>query len=215
MDLVSYTGAKLPAHEGRIEQVIALWKERVPDGWKREAGRDERLLTGKRFTRDFPKGEPKRIWQIEAAVLADGVPPIEFIGEPIIDGVNAAPLVKARSGRGRVEADLLLLIGDGDRRRLAVVEVKVDANHAWYAAVENLRQVKLVLETPVRALLAQRRPDLALAAALPAAAVVLAPRTSTHIRARRRTLLPRHVNCSPECGTISASRRTSPHSMQL
>jgi hypothetical protein len=63
----------------------------------------------------------------------------------------------------------------GDRRRLAVVEVKVDANHAWYAAVENLRQVKLVLESPVRALFAQRRPDLTLPENLPVAAIVLAP----------------------------------------
>jgi hypothetical protein len=175
MELASYAGAEFPADEGRIEQVLALWDERVPEGWEREAGRDERLLTGKRFTREIAKGEPKKELAIEAAVLADGVPPIEFMGEPIIDGVNAVPLVKGNRGFGEVEADLLLLIGEGDGRRLAVVEVKVDANHAWYAAVENLRQVKLVLESPVRALFAQRRPDLTLPENLPVAAIVLAP----------------------------------------
>ena len=175
MELASYAEAEFPAEEGRIEQVLALWDEPVPDGWIREAGRDGRLLTGKRFTRKIAKGEPKNELAIEAAVLADGVPPIEFLGEPIIDGVNAVPLVKARGGRGRVEADLLLLIGEGDRHRLAVVEVKVNANHAWYAAVENLRQVKLVLEAPVRALFAQRQPELTLPENLPVAAVVLAP----------------------------------------
>jgi predicted solute-binding protein len=51
------------------------------------------------------------------------------------------------SGR-EVEADLVLLIGEGARRRLAVVEVKVDANHAWYAAVENLPVAAVVLAPP-------------------------------------------------------------------
>lgn len=175
MELASYTEAEFPVEEGRIEQVIDLWHEPVPPGWEREAGRDARLLTPKRFTREIAKGEPKKELAIEATVLADGVPPTEFIGEPIIDGVNAVPLVKGDRGLGEVEADLVLLIGEGARRRLAVVEVKVDANHAWYAAVENLRQVKLVLVSPVRALFAQRQPDLSLPADLPVAAVVLAP----------------------------------------
>lgn len=173
--LASYPQAEFPANERRIEQVIDLWHEPVPPGWEREVGRDARLMTPKHFTREIAKGEPKKELAIEAAVLADGVPPTEFMGEPIIDGVNAVPLVKGERGMGEVEADLVLLTGEGARRRLVVVEVKVDANHAWYAAVENLRQVKLVLVSPVRALFARRRPDLSLPADLPVTAVVLAP----------------------------------------
>lgn len=43
-----------------------------------------------------------------------------------------------------VEADVLLLLRDSRSHRLALLEVKYDAGNPWYAAVENLLQVKLL-----------------------------------------------------------------------
>src|SRR4051794_1381821 len=88
MGLASYTGPAFPAHERLIERVLELRREPLPDGWQRELRRDQRLLTEKRFTRELGS-EPVKELVIEATVLAKDVPPTEFLGSPIIDGVNA------------------------------------------------------------------------------------------------------------------------------
>jgi hypothetical protein len=64
----------------------------------------------------------------------------------VVDGINAMPLVRDETGgrSANVEADVLLLLRDGRGHRLALLEVKYDADNPWYAAVENLLQVKLL-----------------------------------------------------------------------
>jgi hypothetical protein len=173
--LAAYPGATFPS-DGRIDAVIELYRECVPTGWQRELGRDKRLRDKERFTRR-PRGELAPEAVIEATVLSKDVPPTEIMGEPIVDGVNAVPLVLGQGRAGDVEADLLLLTGAPGAYRLVVGEVKVNSNHAWYAAVENLRQVRLVAESPVRGLFHERQPELPLgdAAALPVAGAVIAP----------------------------------------
>jgi hypothetical protein len=94
--------------------------------------------------------------------------------------VNAVPLAKDPAGgrAGNVEADMLLLVrASAGKHRLEVVEVKVTANDAWFAAVENLRQLRLLKESmETRRLFVHRQPGLRLSADLPCSGLVVAPR---------------------------------------
>jgi hypothetical protein len=101
------------------------------------------------------------------------------LGARLVDGVNAVPLAKDSGGgrSGNVEADMVLLVGRGRNFRLLLVEVKVESNNAWYAAVENLRQLKLFLHsTSPRDVFQHRLHELSIPDKLTTTAVVLAPR---------------------------------------
>jgi hypothetical protein len=59
---------------------------------------------------------------------------------------------------------------------LYVVEVKAKANHAWYATVENLRQVRLLMDGEEALRLFHRRnPGMELPDSIPVSGLVLAP----------------------------------------
>src|SRR4051812_794246 len=77
----------------------------------------------------------------------------------IVDGINAVPPARDSTGRRRanVEADLFLLVERQRKYSILVVEVKESSNNAWYAAVENLLQLRLTLESPEPRLVFYRR----------------------------------------------------------
>ena len=81
------------------------------------------------------------------------------------------------SRNGNVEADLLLLLRDASGFRVLAAEVKVASSNAWYAAAENLRQLRLIGDSCVpRELFARRNPSIALPRILPISGAVIARR---------------------------------------
>jgi hypothetical protein len=181
MELAAYEGREVLNADDRIEKVVALWHMPIPGGWKRE--KDARLLDPeKRYCRGNvgPDGNRRGEHRIEHEILEPkpGDQSTICLGARLVDGVNAVPLAKdAGGGRaGNVEADMLLLVRDGSNWRHLLVEVKVRSNNAWYAVVENLRQLALFSQSEAsRNLFRSRQPNLGLPAVMPATAVVVAP----------------------------------------
>jgi hypothetical protein len=115
---------------------------------------------------------------IEHDILCRNLEQISCFGFKLVDGVNALPLVRdAGGGRSaNVEADLFLLAKSGENYRLFLCEVKDKSNDAWYAAVECLRQLRLLISSPESLrIFAQRLPAFSLPANVPVTALVLAP----------------------------------------
>jgi hypothetical protein len=111
-------------------------------------------------------------------MLADPIADVRCMGAVVVDGINAMPLVSdATGGRSaNVEADVLLLLRDGRRHRLALLEVKYGADNPWYAAVENLLQVKLLSANREQRRLFHARQSFALLDEdLPVVGLVVAP----------------------------------------
>jgi hypothetical protein len=143
----SYGGAIVPDVDARISKIVHLWNAPVPDGWQRE--HDPQLLDpARRYRRgDIAAPTPGSEHELELQILRPD-PEIEVttvLGERLIDGINAIPLARDPEGRrsGNVEADLLLLTSAPGGARQLLVEAKTTWGNAWYAAVENLRQLKL------------------------------------------------------------------------
>lgn len=181
MQLAAYDGGQLPDLDRRISRILALWHEPILGTWTRD--QDERLLDpDRRYLRNHATGAPVPggEHEIEKEILD---PPPEsrrtlVLGDRLLDGVNALPLTKdVHGGRaGNIEADMLLLLSGQGRYRQALVEVKAQSNHPWYAAVELLRQLRLFVESPAaQQLFERRRPEVRLAPPLPVTAAVLAP----------------------------------------
>ena len=179
MDLARFPGRHLLDVESRIAKVVALWEKPIPPGWKRESGRDSRLLKsrygrGRKRENHVPRGEHA----IEHEIL-DPSPavPTRCLGATLVDGVNAVPLAKdAGGGRaGNVEADMLLLVEDEQGYRLQLVEVKATSDNPWFAAVENLRQMRLFRESPIQSLFRDRCSAPDLGEELRVTGIVLAP----------------------------------------
>jgi len=181
MHLAAYTGAALADPEARIERLLDLWQEPIPGSWQR-TGADipQRLLAGRRYTRGDEASPRSGEHRIEHEILGDGFGQIECPdGLTLVDGVNAFPLVRDSGGgrTGNVEADLLLLARGPHGCSVLVGEVKDSANNAWYAAVENLRQLKLLLAGGgAGSVFRLRNPGLNLPEDLPVAGMVIAPR---------------------------------------
>lgn len=178
--LARYAGRQVPDLDTRIAAVVDLWREAIPPGWERD--QDTRLLDARRYCRGNHRADSVR--RGEHAIEYDVLTPspsataATCLGARLVDGVNAVPLAKdAAGGRvGNVEADMLLLVRDGRGYRLHLVEVKVRSNNAWFAAIENLRQLRLFSESrKAQRLFHARRPELMLPGSLAVTAVVLAP----------------------------------------
>jgi hypothetical protein len=181
MLLASHRGTTLPDPERRINEILSLWEQPIPGVWAREE--DERLLDiHRRYLRNDAQGSPVPggEHEIEMQILdpLPGVTQTQVLGDRMVDGVNALPLAKdAKGGRaGNVEADMLLLLSGRGGYRHALIEVKSQSDHPWYAAVELLRQLRLFMESAVaQELFARRRPEIGLAPHVPTTAAVLAP----------------------------------------
>jgi hypothetical protein len=179
-----YSGEAVPDLGCRIETLLTLWRTPINGGWER--GVDAQLL-GRRYRRGDAAAPHSGEHAIEAAVLAEPLERLSCFSGTVIDGVNAVPLALDRAGgrAGNVEADLFLLVENGPNQAVLVVEVKTSANNAWYAAIQNLLQLRLTKESQRARSLFQHRhahacfthPDGAALSALPHTGVVLAPST--------------------------------------
>jgi hypothetical protein len=184
IDLASYPGTRLLDEEARIAELDELWQLPIPSGWERPRVNDviplDRAIRCRRSHRGGDLGRRDE-HTLEDEVLdpsPDTVATTCF-GLRLVDGVNAVPLATDSAGgrAGNVEADMVLLVGRDREVRLLLIEVKVVSNNAWYAAVENLRQLKLFLHSASpRDVFHHRLPELSLPDDLHTTAVVLAPR---------------------------------------
>lgn len=174
MELARFAGPHLSDATQRIMQVLDLWAEPVPGSWER--GMDSQLLRTSYRRGDF--GNPHSgEHAIEHEILSQ-LGDIRCLERVVVDGINAMPLTRDRSGgrRGNVEADLLLLVQREGIYHLVNCEVKHSANNCWYAAIETLRQLKLLhLVTAARQLFHNRNPHLTLPAEIPIMGLVVAP----------------------------------------
>ncbi len=178
--LGKFAGKTHPDAPTAIQEVIRLWRCPVPDGWQRPL--DDRLLGTTRDMRG-PSGEPRGEHVLEIEILGTNDEPMEAVtcfGEPAKDGFNALPLARnpGMGGEGDVEADLLLLTESARGYRLNLLEVKIGDKQAFYALVETLRQLRLLLESvQTRNVFSQRAAAPAgVPTSLPVTAAVLARR---------------------------------------
>ncbi len=224
MELATFRGRLLPDAERRIEAVLSLWREPIPPGWQRDD--DARVLDRyHRYTRGNAGEEGRRSGEhaIEWDILHPDPSrtPTRCLGMPLLDGVNAVPLTRDAGGRrgGNVEADMLLLTGEGNTFRLLLTEVKDESDHAWYGVVENLRQLRLFQgSVAARRIMRRRRGDLPLPEHPPVTGIVLAPPAFYKAPGRRsaavapaRTLALRareEVDADVRLTTWDADRRT-------
>jgi hypothetical protein len=182
IELACFSGPRLENPAGRIERLSRLWKEPVPGAWQRSvADTPARLLDGRRYTRGDGACPRNGEHKIEHEILCEHFDEVACLdGSKLIDGVNAFPLVRDSGGgrNGNVEADLLLLVQGPQGYRVLVVEVKDASDNAWYAAVESLRQLKLLVSgEDACQLFRQRNPSLRLTGQMPITGIVLAPRS--------------------------------------
>jgi len=191
MNKAHFTGTTLPDPEQRIADVVELWGRPIPGSWQRSLDRP-RLLDPAGYGRSR-KNEPRGEYVVEHEVL--GTPltgrGITCLGGELVDGVNAVPLTRDEGGgrTNNVEADMLLLARttSGAAYNLFLVEAKVASDNAWYATVENLRQLRLFLEADeMRRLFHVRQPELDLPESLPVTGVVLAPEDFYTARGQKR-----------------------------
>jgi hypothetical protein len=173
----SYEGPRLPDEDVRVEQLLALWSEPIPSGWARDKVVARLLDPEVRYTRSDQR-LPEHGFEYEVLCEHGGV--VTSLGLPVVDAVNAIPLVKAPRGsrrEGNVEVDMLLLVGD-TTKRLHLIEAKKEADNAWYALVELLRALKLftaIESVATQQLFYDHRKTLELPDTLPVTAFVLAP----------------------------------------
>jgi hypothetical protein len=149
--LASFKGAHLPDPDHRIDQLLALWQEPVPGRWQRELGWDIDKWKESPYRRSDLESPHAGEHTMEREILIDRRKTVTLLGEPLLYGINAVPLVCDFSDHGRranVETDLLLLSRNGVGYRLTLCEVKATADHPWFAAVELLRQMRLFLLSP-------------------------------------------------------------------
>lgn len=185
------SGTSVSDVDGRIARLLELWKTQIGNAWWR-AG-DRRLL-GCRYRRGDANSPRAGEHRIEAEVLCDPLAGLRYFAGEIVDGVNAVPLARdTRGGRSNnVEADLFLLVAPpvGDPH-VVIAEVKAESNHAWYAVVENLLQLRLAHENPeVATVFDRRREALALTHEMNPRALrglVLAPQPFYASRSKRES----------------------------
>jgi hypothetical protein len=159
-ELGEFQGRELPEPQRRVSHVLELWLAPIPEPWMRsEADTPQRLLSGPRYTRKNRDGIRRGEHEIEYEILVMQFDRVTFLGQPLLDGVNAYPLVKDSAG-GRnddVEADLVLLVGRAESALLLVSDVKKTDGNPWTALVQNLRQLRLFTANPECASLFNRR----------------------------------------------------------
>jgi hypothetical protein len=153
MDRGRYETDTVPDVDRRIRQVVRL-RDLLPCAQQWERERDDRLHDkNKRYLRGQTRSKkdgphvPRGEHLIEHTILCPDMAAerTTSLGLPLVDGINAVPLATDRSGgrSGNVEADMLLLVGEGSDWQLQLVEVKDESNNAWFAVVESLRQLML------------------------------------------------------------------------
>lgn len=173
--LAEFAGVDVPDADARIERVCELMRGPVEAEWLRASELDDnKWPSGLRYRRGNLEGNKRGEHQREHEILALHFDRVACLSGKLIDGVNAYPLAQGRS----VEADMLLLADCNDGYRQFLVEAKESANNAWYAVVENLRQLKLFVENAAAQRFFHRRnPGLELPEKVEASGMILAPRS--------------------------------------
>jgi hypothetical protein len=176
----SYSGSTMADCDSRISKIIQLWTCPVPGKWRRNTDLP-RLLSSNRYTRRDKENPQNGEHRIEQEILCEHFQDVVVLGESLVDGFNALPLTIAPKGSarlGNVEVDLFLLIGDENRYVRVAGEVKSNRAHAWWATVENLRQLRLLREADFVASIFDRRNPLkgSVSSRAPIVGMVIAPR---------------------------------------
>jgi len=177
MVLAQYEGPTVPDVSHRIEELVRQWREEIPGSWQRSV--DPQLL-GPRYRRGDVDAPNPGEHTIEHEILYQYFDRASCYGNRLVDGVNALPLARDAGGgrRANVEADMFLLTEREGSYRLFLCEVKAGADDPWLAAVENLRQLKLLTSSPEPlGAFAHRTPSLCLPSEIAVTALVLAPRS--------------------------------------
>jgi hypothetical protein len=186
MVLARYDGPVVPDVSHRIEQLVSLWREEIPGQWQR--GVDSQLL-GPRYRRGDVDAPHPGEHTIEHEILYQYFDCVSCYENKLVDGVNALPLASDAGGgrRANVEADMFLLAEHEGAYRLFLCEVKADGDNACFAAVESLRQLKLLMSSsePL-GVFAHRNPSLCLPSDVPVTAIVLAPRSFYESRGKKK-----------------------------
>jgi hypothetical protein len=144
-DQADFNGSHVPDEQARIKSIIALWSEKVPDGWRRE---------------DLPEGDIYRRGDRESPNTGKHQIEYDIISNPITvfsDKYRFRPIINAfpcatdpNGGRaGNVEIDLLGILTIGEANHPLICEIKTGkkgSKNPWYAAVENLRQLRLFID---------------------------------------------------------------------
>lgn len=175
--IARYQGPLVPDVSQRIEQAVQQWREPIPRSWQR--GLDLQLL-GNRYRRGDIDAPRKGEHAIEHEILCRCFDSVLCLGKKLLDGINAFPLVRDAGGarHNNVEADLFLLTGIDGEHHLFLCEVKDSSDNAWYAALESLRQMRLLVSNPESlSVFGRRNQSLRLPVDIPVTALVLAPRS--------------------------------------
>jgi hypothetical protein len=192
MDLARFAGPHLTEPAQRIKQVLELWDAPVPGSWER--GIDDQLLRT-RYRRGDVDSPHAGEHSIEHEILSQ-LEAIRCLDGNLVDGINAMPLTRDETGGrcGNVEGDLFLLREKGGMYQLVVCEVKSSANTCWYAAIESLRQLKLLhLSTAARQLFHHRNRHLSLPAEIPIIGLVVAPEQYYRQPGQKSNVLPHTI----------------------
>ena len=174
MEPATFVGPYLRDSDERIKKVLELWDAPLPGSWLR--GIDNQLLRA-RYRRGDVDNPHAGEHSIEHEILSQ-LEEVTCLDGRVVDGINAMPLARDETGgrRGNVEGDLFLLVKKNDAYHLVVCEVKHSANTCWYAAIESLRQLKLLhLSTAARQLFHHRNPHISLPVEIPVIGLVVAP----------------------------------------
>jgi hypothetical protein len=95
MDLAEYRGPSVPNVSMRIEQLLQLWQDPIPEPWRRAV--DPKLHDSRYRRGDLLKPNPGE-HTIEHAILHGHFERLSCFGNKVIDGVNAVPLVRDAAG---------------------------------------------------------------------------------------------------------------------
>lgn len=167
MSLARYTGREVRISTGGLSGCAHCGARRSPSGWQRPL--DARLIDrGRRYLRAHGSGhaKPESEHELQYQILPPDPAEVATycFGERLVDGINAVPLTRDAGGRraDNVEADMLLLVEHAaGGYRLLLVETKASSNNAFFAGVENLRQLKLFgASQSARRIFEERRPEL-------------------------------------------------------
>ncbi len=207
IELARFSGPHLTEPDQKIKDVLELWDLPIPGSWER--GVDDQLLNT-RYRRGDTDSPHAREHSIEHEIL-NNLEVVRCLDGSLIDGINAMPLARDETGgrRGNVEGDLLLLIEKAGRYQLVICEVKHSANTCWYAAIESLRQLKLLhLSTAARQLFHRRAPQLSLPPEIPIIGLVVAPEQYYTQPGQKSNVLPHTIRL---LGEFTAKNRIEAH----
>jgi hypothetical protein len=156
-DLADFGGPNLDDEEWqrRINEIIRLWSEEPPGDWRRRLATNFKvrglLAPGEIYRRGDDECPNTGEHQIEKDIIFNRITCFsdEYSFEPV---VNAFPCAMDNIGGGRranVEVDLLGILKVEGAIHPLICEIKTGkkgSKNPWYAAVENLRQLRLFID---------------------------------------------------------------------